>query len=62
METKADMEDYLQDLLNPSNPKHARFIQELLKKWHPKSREVEQHVPQGVTVGVKHCKLFIQTP
>lgn len=50
MESKSDVEDYLQDLLDTSNSEHSKFIQELLRKWKPGIREVEQTVPDDVTV------------
>ncbi|XP_067931786.1 activating signal cointegrator 1-like [Watersipora subatra] len=50
MESKADLEDYLQELLNTSNHKHQEFIQALLKKWKPGARHVEQAVPEGAVV------------
>ena len=52
METKADMEDYLEDLLDKSNPNHQKFIQDLIKRWLPKSRSVADSVPNGAVVGI----------
>lgn len=50
MESKADMEDYLEDLLDKSNSKHQKFIQELIKRWLPKSRAVTDAPPDGAVV------------
>ncbi|XP_033116163.1 activating signal cointegrator 1-like [Anneissia japonica] len=33
MESGMDLEDYLHDLLDTSNPKHKTFIRELLRRW-----------------------------
>lgn len=50
MENKSDLEEYLQDLLDLSNRKHQEFIQELLKRWRPKGREIQPSIPDGFVV------------
>jgi len=52
MDSKADMEEYMQDLLDLSNHKHKHFLAELLKRWKPQTRSVDQTVPDGITVSL----------
>lgn len=51
MESKADLEDYLTELLDPQNRKHKKFIDDFLMKWQP-SRDVSTAVPDGITVSI----------
>ncbi|CAH1797101.1 unnamed protein product [Owenia fusiformis] len=41
IETEKDLEEYMQDLLEPSVPRNKRFIKKLLEKWRPPPRKVE---------------------
>lgn len=46
METKSDIEDYLEELLDKSNPSHEEFIAELMRRC----LHAKDVVPEGVTV------------
>ena len=47
IESRKALEEYVSELLDPSNPQQRRFIQELLDKWRP-PRQLS--VPQGAQV------------
>jgi len=61
MDSKADMEEYMQDLLDLSNYKHKHFLAELLKRWKPQTRGVDQTVPDGITVS-SHLSFSFSQP
>ena len=50
VESDDDVREYLADLLNPSVPRHQRFIDQLMKRWRPPERKVEANIPADVTV------------
>ena len=52
IDSKAELEEYLSELLDTSNPRHRRFIDELIKKWRQPERRVD--APGNLQVDYKN--------
>lgn len=48
IDNKKDLEEYMYELLDKSNPKNRKFVDELLRRWKQPERQVS--VPQEATV------------
>ena len=53
IDSKKDVEEYMYDLLDKSEPKSRKFVEELLRKWKPSERQVP--VPEDAMVRIILC-------
>ena len=50
IESREELEEYLSELLDGNEPRHKKFIRELLTKWRPPTRQIDAPVNLQVDV------------